>query len=75
MLCRMLREARDGVSENVMYGHTETGLRHSGEAGRACPKPEVFVCTETLNLPGGQHTTPRGSQGADSSKPPQCTQK
>lgn len=74
MLCRMLREARDGISENVIYGHTETGLNHSGETGCACPKPEMFVCSETLNLPGGQHPTPSGSQGADSSKPPQRIQ-
>lgn len=71
MLCGMLHEARVGISENVTYGHKETGLNYSGETGCACQKPEMFVCPETLNLSGGQHQTPRGSQGADASKPPQ----
>lgn len=41
------------ISENVTFGHKESGLNYSGETGRACQKPELFVCSETLNLPGG----------------------
>lgn len=74
MLCGMLHEARVGISENVTYGHKETGLNYSGETGCACQKPEMFVCPETSNLSGGQHQTPRGSQGADASKRPQWVQ-
>lgn len=53
MLCGMLHEARVGISENVASGHKETGLNYSGETGCACQKPEMFICSETLNLPGG----------------------
>lgn len=43
MLCGMLHEARVRISENVTSGHKETGLNYSGETGRACQKPEMFV--------------------------------
>lgn len=66
--------ARVRISENVTYDHKEAGSNYSGETGCACQKPEMFVCSETLNLPGGQHQTPSGSQGADASKPPQHIQ-
>lgn len=61
MLCGMFHEALS-ISENVVYGHKETGVNSSGETGCACQKPEMFVCSETLNLPGGQHPT-RGIPG------------
>lgn len=71
MLCGMLPEAKVGISENVTYDHKEAGSNYSAETGCACQKPEKFVCSETLNFPGGQHQTASGSQGADASKPPQ----
>lgn len=54
-LCGALHEARVRLSENVVYGHKETGLNYSGETGCACQKPEMFVCFEAVNLPGGQN--------------------
>lgn len=70
MLCGMFHAATVSISENVVYGHKETGVNYSGETGCACKKPETFVCSETLNLPGGQHQTHGGSQGVDVAKPP-----
>lgn len=50
------------ISEKVTNGPKGTGLNSSGETGCACQKPEMFVCSVTLNLPGGQHQTHSGSQ-------------
>lgn len=74
VLCGMLHEARVRISENVTSDRKKAGSNYSGETGCACQKPEMFVCSETLNLPGGQHQTPSGPQGADASKPPQHIQ-
>lgn len=57
-LCGMLHEARVSISQSVLYGREETGLNYSGDTGCACQKPEMFVHSEALNLPGGQHQDP-----------------
>lgn len=57
-LCGMVHEARVSISEHVVYSHKETGLNYSGGTGRACQKPETFVCSEALNLPGGAALRP-----------------
>lgn len=58
MLCGVFHEARLRISKTVMYSHKETGLNHCGETGCACRKSEMFVCSEMLNLSGGQHQHP-----------------
>lgn len=48
----------ESESLRLMYSHKETGLNHCGETGCACQKSEMFVCSEMLNLSGGQHQHP-----------------
>lgn len=48
----------ESESLTVMYSHKETGLNYCGETGCACQKSEMFVCSEMLNLSGGQHQHP-----------------
>lgn len=51
----------DPLCEAGVSGHKETGLNYCNRGGCACHKPEIFVCSETVNLPGEQHRHMGGS--------------